>query len=90
MADNINTNFHVYPNPTTGNLYVEHYSKVAGIGRLKVIDVNGKTLYTTSGNARTGNNTYKLNLRNFSLGTYVLELSCNGNGNKAKFVLVRK
>ena len=68
-TDSSSTNFRVYPNPTTGNLFVEYYSNVSGVAKLKVIDVNGKTLYTTSGNARKGNNTYNLSLRNLSPGT---------------------
>lgn len=89
-TDSSNATFRVYPNPTTGNLNVEYYSKVSGTVRLKVIDVNGKTLYIISNDARTGNNNYSLNLRNLSPGTYVLELSSNGNVEKVKFVLVGK
>jgi hypothetical protein len=89
-TDSINTNFLVYPNPTTGALYIEYYSKISGVVKLKVMDVNGKTLCSTTGNAKTGNNTYNLNLRNLSPGTYVLELTCNGSSNKAKFVLAGK
>jgi len=58
--------------------------------RLKVIDVNGKIVYTTSTNARGRNNNYTLNLHSLSPGTYVLELSCNGSMDKAKFVLASK
>ncbi len=79
----------MYPNPTTGYLTVEYYSNNTGALQLNVFDMAGKKAFNQSGNAVTGNNSYKLDLHSLLPGSYMLEVNYNTEVSRIKFVLVR-
>ena len=78
----------VYPNPTTGYLTVEYYSKTAGNIEFKIYDVSGKMVFKQSGNAIKTSNRYQLDLRGFAKGTYMLKLTNGKEVSQVKVVLL--
>lgn len=65
--------FEIYPNPTTGILYIKSQQP---INELLIIDLQGRVIGRIEGN-NTTNNTYQLNLHHINSGNYFLELSGN-------------
>ena len=75
-VNDLNTNgLTVYPNPTTGKVNVS-LDKVIGNVDLKVFNLLGELVNTTSTEVSTGN--YNINLDHLSNGVYMLQVS-NGN-----------
>ena len=63
-----NTNVRLYPNPTTGNLFID----VEGLERVEVIDAVGRLVMTqTSGNS--------INMSNLANGIYTVRVFANGS-----------
>ncbi|HEX5152711.1 MAG TPA: T9SS type A sorting domain-containing protein [Parafilimonas sp.] len=92
IADNINKEntdkaIRVYPNPTTGYLTVEYYSKTAGNIEFKIYDVSGKMVYKQSGSSVKTNNRYQLDLRGFAAGVYTLKLTHGTAVSQVKVIL---
>lgn len=67
--DDVNAmNVKLYPNPTTGNLYIE----VEGLQKVEVIDAVGRVVMTQT----TGNS---INMSNLANGIYTVRVMANGN-----------
>lgn len=67
--DDVNAmNVNLYPNPTTGNLYID----VEGLEKVEVIDMVGRVVMTQE----NGNT---VNLSNLANGVYSVRISANGN-----------
>jgi hypothetical protein len=66
----------VYPNPTTGMLYVTYNASENGLFKIRLLSIDGKVLMTSSFAAKTGSQTTDLNLaeKNLKPGLYVLEV----------------
>jgi hypothetical protein len=66
----------VYPNPTTGQLYVTYNASENGVFNIRLLSVDGKALLTTSFVAKAGEQTTDINLAEKQLkpGLYVLEV----------------
>ncbi|WP_397364330.1 T9SS type A sorting domain-containing protein [Olleya sp. R77988] len=71
-VDQFNTNsFLVYPNPSKGLFNIK--TKINQTFNVNVFDVTGKIIYQKS-HVKTNNNTYQLDLSNYSNGVYFLNL----------------
>jgi hypothetical protein len=66
----------VYPNPTTGQLYVTYNASENGIFHIRLLSIDGKELLASSFVAKTGEQTTDLNLAEKQLksGLYILEV----------------
>ena len=82
----------IFPNPAkpSDQLILNYTFLNTGIGELKIIDINGKTIYSQSLNtvanasSQTSINTSKLNL---SAGVYVVLLSTESESNFVKLFI---
>ena len=94
VADNINKEntdktIRVYPNPTTGYLTVEYFSKSGGSIEFKIYDMNGKMVFHQPGVAAKAKsyNSYQLDLHLLTAGAYLLTVRNEKNISRVKVVL---
>lgn len=74
--------FSVYPNPSTGNLFIEH----AGIGTdLKLMNLMGQTVY----HSLTTQDKEEINIANLQTGLYLLQLT-NSEGYRSSLTVVKR
>ncbi len=75
------TRFSLYPNPSSGTLFVEHGSEAAG--NVRIMDPSGRIVHTS----RTSGERTVIDLASLAKGMYVLELR-NVNGSSVRqFIL---
>lgn len=78
--------FKVYPNPATDQLYilfnVQNTTKV----ELKITDVSGKIVYRNTVNINQGNSIANINISSFSRGVYYVLLSTDNGVQRAQFI----
>lgn len=85
------TAFHIYPNPSHGDISVVFENFVPKNAGFRVYDVNGKKVFSTTANALqklTG--TYQLDLHHLPDGVYLLEVGDGKNKSTAKFEIIKK
>lgn len=76
-----NTQMSIYPNPTSGVLYIESQDEIASI---KVFDVNGRTVAEEN---KLSAGKMQLNVGNFSEGVYTIQLkTSSGNATSKRFL----
>lgn len=85
----IQNEMRVYPSPSNGNLTIEYRSKSAQNLSLKVVDLAGKVIYTTTENVLKGNNSIKLNLSNLTSGMYYIQAN-DGKETIMKKIMIEK
>jgi hypothetical protein len=78
----------VYPNPASAGINF-NFAATAGKYDLAVIDVTGRTVYTSELNAKAGTNHLALDTRSFDPGVYVLRLTNNAEARTIPFSVVR-
>lgn len=71
----INVKAGIYPNPTTGNLYVNIEAQNSGGMMLQISDMNGRLLLRQNYNAETGVNSYKVDMTGFEPGVYFVNIT---------------
>lgn len=71
----------VYPNPSTGDIYIEIPGAV--IDEVRMLDVLGQEML----NMYAGSNLIKLDLADFSVGTYFVQVKVNGQWLNKKVIL---
>jgi hypothetical protein len=76
----------VYPNPSTGLLNVSLSSEEIGQVDLKVVDLNGRVIHheLIPSEKLTG---YPIQLKSYSPGLYIIELSVNKKTIRQKVIL---
>tara|TARA_B100000809_G_scaffold9483_2_gene8983 strand:- start:4508 stop:6481 length:1974 start_codon:yes stop_codon:yes gene_type:complete len=80
---NINTEtsnniaLNIYPNPTSGLLYID---QLDNIKKIKLIDITGKTIYENSKNLE------KINLTSFNTGIYILKVETHNRSFYQKII----
>ena len=83
IQDIINqTSFVVYPNPTSGVLFIE-FNNPASITEVSIINLTGQTLLKTNADNSA---LLKLNLSAFTSGIYLLKLQTNESSTIRKFI----
>ncbi|MCF8370651.1 MAG: cellulase family glycosylhydrolase [Bacteroidales bacterium] len=65
----------VYPNPGQGHFYMELTSVKDALAKIKVLDINGKSVFNSEINIYKGKQVHSLNLSHLSNGSYSLVLS---------------
>lgn len=79
----------VFPNPTTGNLTVEYYSRSSNKIQLSVFDMNGRRLFKQNTTALAKTNSYSLNLDHLLPGNYMLEIQNGATASRASFIILK-
>jgi hypothetical protein len=64
----------VYPNPATSELFVTLPESASGQVTLAILDLSGKTLYTTTVNTGVQNNVHRFELGELATGAYLLNV----------------
>jgi hypothetical protein len=73
----------IYPNPTRDILQIDYSSNTSELVRVLVLDVTGRTVYTTEAKPLIGENNITLNLSMLQDGIYVVRVL---QGNEVRFV----
>ncbi|MEO8146091.1 MAG: S8 family serine peptidase [Bacteroidia bacterium] len=77
----------VYPNPTTGKVYISNENFTGKDITIKVTDTKGRELRNVKTDFATGK-TYQLNLSDYAKGVYFIELLSNDKVFKTKLVIL--
>jgi hypothetical protein len=70
-----NVTFGIYPNPSSGHVYIVLNAKTNTIVDLRLIDAVGKTVASDHFNHSAGVNSYSYNWNNLSNGMYMIEVT---------------
>jgi hypothetical protein len=76
----------IFPNPVSTDLIVKYSSTIAGPMQVKVIDMAGRVISTSSFNLQLGNNSFFINVSNIAAGTYFLEVNDGIKVTTSKFI----
>lgn len=81
----------VYPNPVRDMLQINYGAATASRGEIRLLDMQGRIVYSRSVGIAVGDNRYDINLINtgISAGSYVLKLQSGNIEQHVKIVLVR-
>ena len=74
-ADTKTPTLHLYPNPTKGTAQIEYYATQTETIQCSIYDMAGRILQQFPQNAIKGNNTFAINLQNYSDGLYWVQVS---------------
>lgn len=69
----------VFPNPASDMLRVNFKAENAGLAKVNVLDITGKSLIEKSLNYIAGKNSTEINISGLSQGVYMLELTTENN-----------
>ena len=73
-ADNGTPNLFVYPNPAKTVLQINYQSTQTAPIVLKIYDAMGRLLHTQTETVQSNTNTYQLNVENYPIGIYWLQI----------------
>jgi len=76
----------VIPNPNNGEFKFTFNSNVSGLGNIKIIDINGREIYTNNTNIISGNNILNINLKEIN-GTYFIIMRIGNDEFNSKFII---
>src|SRR6185436_3336191 len=79
----------VYPNPAQDVLNIKFISSKDGAVQLRIIDMIGKTVLSSTRNSVNGSNLYQLNLSDLNKGIYFIEVN-NGIENRIQKIILSK
>lgn len=79
----------LFPNPTNSQLNVVIQSPVAINSRLEVIDITGKTVYSSAANISTTRFSQVIDVKTFSPGMYILQLTSDNQSLHQRFVVTK-
>jgi hypothetical protein len=74
IAENIEHNLSVYPNPTSGSFEVKLNGYESNRGQLRMVDLTGKVVFTQHLTVEEGLNHYFVQTENINKGIYLLEI----------------
>lgn len=80
----IDARIQIYPNPTTGNLYIEFLDRVTSTPQLHLYDLAGRELRRQPGSVYSKN---EFHLEGLPTGTYLLKITLGGKELYSKVVL---
>lgn len=83
-------NFEVYPNPSEGKVNIKFHSPSDNEMTLKVVDVNGKVIYTEDLKPVNGDYNKSLELQNAKNGVYILRIEQDGKISSEKIIMNNK
>ena len=69
--EELNSDLLIYPNPTNGNVIIQVHNPENKYVQISVFDVSGRKIYDKTQKA---DNTFKLDLSNFTKGMYLINV----------------
>jgi hypothetical protein len=83
--------FKAYPNPARDVLQINYGAATASRGEIRLLDVQGRVVYSKAVGIAAGDNRYDINLSStgISAGSYVLKLQSGNTEQQVKVVVVR-
>ncbi len=79
----------LYPNPASNVVNVMIQSPVALNARLEAFDITGKVVYSAPANIPNGYYTQAIDVKSFSPGIYILQLTSDNQSTHQRFVVTR-
>lgn len=89
IPENNASSFIIYPNPTSGKIFLKMESWEATTVQFELIDLLGKKLMEKTVNLNTGQNLYEITLENVNNGIYVIRLR-TGNSTINQKIFIEK
>jgi hypothetical protein len=80
------SNISLFPNPTTGNLFLNIEASTQHTLNIHIYDIAGKELQNGEVQTSIGTNQFQLNTENFEAGIYFVELNDKNSSKKIKFI----
>ena len=85
----LNAKIGLYPNPANNVINVLIESPVALNGKLEVVDITGKEVYSAPANISTNHYSQTIDVKSFSPGIYILQLTSDNQSTHQRFVVTR-
>lgn len=80
------TNFHMYPNPSHGELNLGFSSETTGEASIEILDIAGKIISVINTQVLAGNNQININTLDLATGSYLLTLKLDGGKITRRFI----
>ncbi|MBT3173789.1 MAG: T9SS type A sorting domain-containing protein [Lentimicrobiaceae bacterium] len=77
----------IYPIPSTNKVNISLESKEEMTLKIKILDMNGRTIYQKDENINSGSNKLSIDISNYKAGTYLLSLSSRNAHNNHKLLI---
>lgn len=68
----------INPNPNTGFFELEYWTSLSEVHTIRVVDMLGNIIFSTTHQSRTGNNNLQINLTKAPVGAYYLHIFSKG------------
>ena len=78
IATTIAQKFNIYPNPTTGNIFIQWSNKTTGNADVTITDVTGRTVLSSTININTASGQSQLNVNDLNNGIYLISIKGEG------------
>jgi len=79
----------VYPNPVSDNINFVLEAGITGNAMVKIYDLKGNLVQVWNGNVNKGTNKISIATDQLNAGTFVMQVICGSDSQKAKFVVVK-
>ena len=83
----LNANISLYPNPANSAINVVIESPVALKGNMEIVDITGKVVYSAVANIANSHFNQVIDLKQFSPGIYILQLTSDNQSAHQRFVV---
>lgn len=80
------TNFHLYPNPSEGELNIGFSTEASGNAVIEITDISGKVVLNNNFEINAGNNLVNINAESLSDGAYLVNLNLDGAKITRRFI----
>ncbi|HRC33518.1 MAG TPA: T9SS type A sorting domain-containing protein, partial [Bacteroidia bacterium] len=77
----------IYPNPNSGRFTMQFESDIVQEGRVQIIDVSGRIVYTSNIDIIEGMNEMKIDVTNVTAGVYAAQLIIAGETITTKMII---
>jgi len=86
----ISSDFNIYPNPATNNLFIDFYVEKEGLVSFKLIDALGRNVINVKDEIRApGKHSAEINISSLKPGIYFCSVETANNFNNVKKVIIR-
>jgi hypothetical protein len=77
----------LYPNPTSGEVYLHHYAETKESCTIEIFDLLGRKMFTEVVTAERGPNRFAISLSKLARGSYIVRLHSNAADSYSRVVL---
>ncbi|HBX51159.1 MAG TPA: hypothetical protein DEH02_08850 [Bacteroidales bacterium] len=89
VKNEVQNYFTVYPNPAIHDAFISYFLNKSGQIKISIIDPIGKKTILQSNIQEQGKHTYEINLKEFSVGLYVIQLESESGVVQKKIIISR-